>query len=100
MTEVTVEGKGRVVVSQESKEILTKLSRGISIQLRSTIERGYNCPVSRTISMFLMSLTVMMIIFVAVIENIGIMEGLEGNEGQIEIHFVDEAIPGYFWLFP
>ena len=28
------------------------------------------------------------------------VEGLEGNEGQIEIHFVDEVIPGYFWLFP
>ncbi len=28
------------------------------------------------------------------------VEGLEEPEGPIEIHFVDEVIPGYFWLFP
>ena len=28
------------------------------------------------------------------------VEGLDGGEGPIEIHFVDEVIPGYFWLFP
>jgi len=28
------------------------------------------------------------------------VEGLEGQEGQIEIHFIDEVLPGYFWLFP
>ena len=28
------------------------------------------------------------------------VEGLEGPEGQIEIHFIDEVLPGYFWLFP
>ena len=28
------------------------------------------------------------------------VEGLEDTEGPIEIHFVDEVIPGYFWLFP
>ena len=28
------------------------------------------------------------------------MEGLEGQEGPIEIHFIDEVLPGYFWLFP
>ena len=26
--------------------------------------------------------------------------GFEGSEGPIEIHFIDEVIPGYFWLFP
>jgi geranylgeranyl reductase family protein len=26
--------------------------------------------------------------------------GFDGNQGPIEIHFVDEVIPGYFWLFP
>ena len=26
--------------------------------------------------------------------------GFEGNQGPIEIHFIDEVIPGYFWLFP
>ena len=28
------------------------------------------------------------------------VEGLEGQEGPIEIHFIDEVLPGYFWLFP
>ena len=26
--------------------------------------------------------------------------GFEGGQGSIEIHFIDEVIPGYFWLFP
>lgn len=30
-------------------------------------------------------------------ENVG---GLEEAEGPIEIHFIDEVLPGYFWLFP
>lgn len=28
------------------------------------------------------------------------VEGLEDSEGPIEIHFIDEVLPGYFWLFP
>jgi len=28
------------------------------------------------------------------------VEGLEGQEGPIEIHFIEEVLPGYFWLFP
>jgi geranylgeranyl reductase family protein len=27
-------------------------------------------------------------------------EGVTGLEGQIELHFVDEVVPGYFWAFP
>ena len=30
-------------------------------------------------------------------ENVG---GFEGRSGPIEIHFIDEVIPGYFWIFP
>ncbi|MEC7756971.1 MAG: NAD(P)/FAD-dependent oxidoreductase [Candidatus Thermoplasmatota archaeon] len=30
-------------------------------------------------------------------ENVG---GFEGSSGPIEIHFIDEVIPGYFWIFP
>ena len=26
--------------------------------------------------------------------------GFQGSEGPIEIHFIEEVIPGYFWLFP
>ena len=25
---------------------------------------------------------------------------MEGGTGPIEIHFIDEVLPGYFWLFP
>jgi len=27
-------------------------------------------------------------------------EGISGNKGQIEIHFIDGILPGYFWIFP
>jgi len=27
-------------------------------------------------------------------------EGVEGMGDQIELHFVDSAVPGYFWIFP
>ena len=27
-------------------------------------------------------------------------EGVEGSEGQIEIHFIKGILPGYFWIFP
>jgi len=27
-------------------------------------------------------------------------EGVKGLSDQIELHFVDEVLPGYFWLFP
>ena len=27
-------------------------------------------------------------------------EGIEGSEGQIEIHFIKGILPGYFWIFP
>lgn len=27
-------------------------------------------------------------------------EGVEGMTDQIELHFVQEALPGYFWIFP
>ena len=28
------------------------------------------------------------------------VKGCEGKSGNIELHFVDSVIPGYFWLFP
>ena len=28
------------------------------------------------------------------------VKGCEGASGDIEIHFVDSVVPGYFWLFP
>ena len=63
---------------------------------------GYNCPVSRKITEdvhqephrdddhFCGG-------FRQYWKNVG---GLKDEEGQIEIHFIDEVLPGYFWLFP
>jgi flavin-dependent dehydrogenase len=62
---------------------------------------GYNCPVSRTITKvheepyrddehFCGG-------YREYWENVG---GLGESEGPIEIHFIDEVLPGYFWLFP
>jgi flavin-dependent dehydrogenase len=62
---------------------------------------GYNCPVSRTITEvheepfrddehFCGG-------YREYWENV---EGLGDSEGPIEIHFIDEVLPGYFWLFP
>ncbi|MDG1533216.1 MAG: NAD(P)/FAD-dependent oxidoreductase [Candidatus Thalassarchaeaceae archaeon] len=63
---------------------------------------GYNCPVSRKITIdlhgedhndpdhFCGG-------YREYWENVG---GLDGNDGPIEIHFIDEVLPGYFWLFP
>ena len=62
---------------------------------------GYNCPVSRTITdvhnepfrddeHFCGG-------YREYWENV---EGLGNPEGPIEIHFIDEVLPGYFWLFP
>ena len=28
------------------------------------------------------------------------VKGCEGGVGDIEIHFVDSVVPGYFWIFP
>ena len=28
------------------------------------------------------------------------VKGCEGGIGDIEIHFVDSVVPGYFWIFP
>jgi len=27
-------------------------------------------------------------------------EGIEGSQGDFEIHFIDGILPGYFWIFP
>ena len=104
VTEVTVEGKGE---SGRITGVKGNFGRSSPEELvfnsALTIGAGgYNCPVSRTITLdvfdephrdddhFCGGYR----------EYWDNVEGLEGNEGQIEIHFVDEVIPGYFWLFP
>ena len=104
VTEVNVEGKGE---GGRITGVKGKFGRSSPEELvfnsALTIGAGgYNCPVSRTITLdvfdephrdddhFCGGYR----------EYWDNVEGLEGNEGQIEIHFVDEVIPGYFWLFP
>ena len=103
VTEVNVEGKG---ANASVKGVKGNFGRDSPEELEFnsplTIGAGgYNCPVSRTITLdvfdephrdddhFCGGYR----------EYWNNVEGLEGNEGQIEIHFVDEVIPGYFWLF-
>jgi len=104
VTEVNVEGEG---ANASVKGVKGNFGRDSPEELEFnsplTIGAGgYNCPVSRTITLdvfdephrdddhFCGGYR----------EYWNNVEGLEGNEGQIEIHFVDEVIPGYFWLFP
>ncbi|MEC7503063.1 MAG: NAD(P)/FAD-dependent oxidoreductase [Candidatus Thermoplasmatota archaeon] len=121
-TEIVKENGGAVIQGFTVKEILSETAGGttaikgvsgkfggsrsespvLSFKSLVTIGAGgYNCPVSRKITEvhgephkdddhFCGG-------YREYWENV---EGLEDPEGPIEIHFVDEVIPGYFWLFP
>ena len=77
-------------------------TEGLSFTASVTIgAAGYNCPVSRKIvelhdephkdnEHFCGG-------YREYWENV---EGFDGKEGPIEIHFIEEVLPGYFWLFP
>ena len=90
---VGVSGKAGGARSEES---------GLSFSAPLTVGAGgYNCPVSRKITEvhdephkdnehFCGG-------YREYWENV---EGLGDSEGPIEIHFIDEVLPGYFWLFP
>ena len=63
---------------------------------------GYNCPVAKTVTEVIHGETMRddehyCGAYREYWENV---EGFEGSEGPIEIHFVDAVNPGYFWLFP
>ena len=63
---------------------------------------GYLCPVARTVVKDLAKeeLVDRMHYCGGYREYWSGVKGCEGNAGNIEIHFVDSIIPGYFWLFP
>ena len=63
---------------------------------------GYNCPVARTITEELHGepLRDDEHFCGGYREYWEGVEGFEGDTGPIEIHFIDEVLPGYFWLFP
>ena len=63
---------------------------------------GYQCPVARKIvkEMAKEELVDRMHYCGGYREYWAGVKGCEGDAGNIEIHFVDTVIPGYFWLFP
>jgi len=63
---------------------------------------GYNCPVARKIvkEMAKEELVDRMHYCGGYREYWSGVKGCEEDSGNIEIHFVDTVVPGYFWLFP
>ena len=63
---------------------------------------GYQCPVARKIvkEMAKEELVDRMHYCGGYREYWSGVKGCEGDAGNIEIHFVDTVVPGYFWLFP
>ena len=62
---------------------------------------GYNCPVARTITAAYNEPMVDKEHYCgAYREYWSNVEGCGDSKGAIEIHFIDEIIPGYFWIFP
>ena len=98
------EYEGEHRITGVSGKIGSKRSDGAELSFTASVTvgaAGYNCPVSRKIvelhdephkdnDHFCGG-------YREYWENV---KGLEGQEGPIEIHFIDEVLPGYFWLFP
>lgn len=63
---------------------------------------GYNCPVAKTITEVIHDEPMRDIEHYcgAYREYWNNVKGCEGDSGAIEIHFIDEVNPGYFWIFP
>ena len=63
---------------------------------------GYNCPVAKTITETVYNEPMRDISHYcgAYREYWNNVKGCEGDSGAIEIHFIDEVNPGYFWIFP
>ena len=63
---------------------------------------GYNCPVAKTITEDIHDEPMRDIEHYcgAYREYWSNVKGCEGDSGSIEIHFIDDVNPGYFWIFP
>lgn len=59
---------------------------------------GYNCPISRYVMDNTEQPKQDRKYYSSAIREY--WEGLEGNNGEFEIHFIDGILPGYFWIFP
>ena len=59
---------------------------------------GYNCPISRTVLHHNKTPKQERKDYSSAIREY--WNGLEGNDGDFEIHFIEGILPGYFWIFP
>ena len=108
---------GHVIQDGEVREVLLKDDQAIGVQVRIGGRNGevisyfseefigaagYRCPVAKTLVEKIHDEKMLDRRhycggYREYWENV---KGCEGNVGDIEIHFVDTVIPGYFWLFP
>ena len=59
---------------------------------------GYNCPISRFVLKTNSTIKQDRSHYSSAIREY--WEGMSGNNGDFEIHFIDGILPGYFWIFP
>jgi geranylgeranyl reductase family protein len=59
---------------------------------------GYNCPISRYVLDLNSVVRQDRNHYSSAIREY--WEGISGNSGDFEIHFIDGILPGYFWIFP
>lgn len=108
---------GHVIQDGEVREVILKDDKAIGVQVRIGGRNGevisyfseeiigaagYRCPVAKTLVEKIHDEKMLDRRhycggYREYWENV---KGCEGNVGDIEIHFVDTVIPGYFWLFP
>lgn len=108
---------GHVIQDGEVREVILKDDQAIGVQIRIGGRNGevisyfseeiigaagYRCPVAKTLVEKIHDEKMLDRRhycggYREYWENV---KGCEGNVGDIEIHFVDTVIPGYFWLFP
>ena len=82
------------MAEKEKKEPIT--------QMRLLEPAGYNCPVAKSVvkDSFSEEMVDNMHYCGGYREYWRNVKGCEGGVGDIEIHFVDSVVPGYFWIFP
>jgi len=102
VTEVrhTKDGSTQKIIGVNGK---TKDGQELSFDSLLTIGAGgYNCPVAKTITESIHDESMRDIEHYcgAYREYWNNVKGCEGDSGAIEIHFIDEVNPGYFWIFP
>ena len=118
-TELVLENGGSVIQGATVKEVCTSKDDstiiGVNVQIGKKRDElftysapwtigagGYQCPVARKIvkEMCNDELVDRMHYCGGYREYWKNVKGCEGDIGDIEIHFVDSVVPGYFWLFP